>query len=87
VLDGATGTELIESAGKRPELDEQPWGVTEILTAPDSVRAVHRAYAEARCDIVTTNTWGLASAVRHGVAQNWYLCRDAPASAASGLMV
>ena len=37
-----------------------------ILEAPDRVQALHRRYAEIGCDIVTTNTWGLATAIRDG---------------------
>src|SRR5580658_7462123 len=66
LLDGATGSELIDVVGTRPELDEQLWGVTAILDAPDRVEALHRRYAELGCDIVTTDTWGLATAVREG---------------------
>jgi S-methylmethionine-dependent homocysteine/selenocysteine methylase/SAM-dependent methyltransferase len=71
VLDGATGTELIEVAGDRPELEEHLWGLSGILDAPDDVRAVHRRYAEAGCDVVTTDTWGLATALRDGAPRIW----------------
>jgi len=66
ILDGATGSELIDVVGTRPELDEHLWGVTAILEAPGRVQALHRRYAEVGCDIVTTNTWGLPTAVRDG---------------------
>src|SRR5579871_2438517 len=66
ILDGATGSELIDVVGTRPELDEQLWGVTAILEAPERVQALHRRYAEIGCDIVTTDTWGLPTAVRDG---------------------
>jgi S-methylmethionine-dependent homocysteine/selenocysteine methylase/SAM-dependent methyltransferase len=66
LLDGATGSELIDVVGTRPELDEQLWGVTAILDAPDRVETLHRRYAELGCDVVTTDTWGLATAVREG---------------------
>ncbi len=61
LLDGATGTELIEVEGDRPELEEHLWGLSAILDAPDEVRTVHRRYAEAGCDVLTTDTWGLPS--------------------------
>ena len=35
ILDGATGTELIEVGGQRPELDEHLWGLTAILDSPE----------------------------------------------------
>ena len=69
ILDGATGSELIDVVGTRPELDEHLWGVSAILEAPDRVQALHRRYAEIGCDIVTTDTWGLATAVRDGGAR------------------
>ena len=71
VLDGATGTELIEVAGDRPELEEHLWGLSAILDAPDDVRAVHRRYAQAGCDVVTTDTWGLPTALRDGAPRIW----------------
>jgi len=39
VLDGATGTELIEVAGDRPEREEHLWGLSAILDTPDDVIA------------------------------------------------
>jgi S-methylmethionine-dependent homocysteine/selenocysteine methylase/SAM-dependent methyltransferase len=69
VLDGAIGTELIDVSGERPEVEEHLWGVTAILDEPDRVQGVHRRYAAAGCDVLTTNTWGLATAVRDGAAQ------------------
>jgi len=61
ILDGATGSELIDVVGTRPEADEHLWGVDAILEAPDRVQELHRRY-----DVVTTDTWGLASAIRDG---------------------
>jgi S-methylmethionine-dependent homocysteine/selenocysteine methylase/SAM-dependent methyltransferase len=75
VLDGATGTELIEVAGDRPELEEHLWGLSAILDAPDEVRAVHRRYAEAGCDVLTTDTWGLPTALRDGAPRIWGAAR------------
>jgi methionine synthase I (cobalamin-dependent) len=69
VLDGAIGTELIDVSGERPEVEEHLWGVTAILDEPDQVQGVHRRYAAAGCDVLTTNTWGLPTAVRDGAAQ------------------
>ena len=66
ILDGATGSELIDVVGTRPELDEQLWGAAAILDAPAQVQALHRRYVDVGADIVTTDTWGLASAVRDG---------------------
>ena len=69
ILDGATGSELIDVVGTRPEVDEHLWGVSAILDAPGRVEALHRRYAEVGCDVVTTNTWGLATALRDGGAR------------------
>ena len=60
VLDGAIGTELIEIDGERPEVEEHLWGLTAILDAPADVKAVHRRYVDVGCDVISTNTWGLA---------------------------
>jgi S-methylmethionine-dependent homocysteine/selenocysteine methylase/SAM-dependent methyltransferase len=65
-LDGANGTELIDAHGARPEVDEHLWGLTAILDAPAEVEAVHRRYVEVGCDVISTNTWGLPSALRDG---------------------
>jgi homocysteine S-methyltransferase len=69
LLDGATGTELIGVHGQRPEVDEHLWGLTAIVDAPDEVQAVHRRYAELGCDVISTNTWGLPTALRNGGVQ------------------
>ena len=66
ILDGATGTELIGVSGKRPEVEEHLWGLTALLDSPDDVLAVHRRYVETGCDVISTNTWGLPSALRRG---------------------
>jgi S-methylmethionine-dependent homocysteine/selenocysteine methylase/SAM-dependent methyltransferase len=66
LLDGATGTELISVSGERPEIEEHLWGLTAIVDAADEVRAVHRRYVELGCDVISTNTWGLPTAVRDG---------------------
>jgi S-methylmethionine-dependent homocysteine/selenocysteine methylase/SAM-dependent methyltransferase len=70
VLDGATGTEL---PGRDPrfEQDERLWGTQALLDEPEAVRAVHRRYAEAGADVITTNTWGLASALLPGGPRLW----------------
>ncbi len=69
VLDGAIGTELIGVSGSRPEVEEHLWGVSAVVADPERVRAVHRRYADAGCDVLTTDTWGLATAVRQGDLQ------------------
>jgi S-methylmethionine-dependent homocysteine/selenocysteine methylase/SAM-dependent methyltransferase len=64
VLDGAIGTELIDVSGQRPEVEEHLWGITAVVREPDRVQEVHRRYAEAGADVLSTNTWGLPTAVR-----------------------
>lgn len=52
-FDGAMGTELQKAglaAGIPPDLA--------VLSAPDLVRAIHRAYLDAGCHILSTNTFG-----------------------------
>ncbi len=71
IMDGATGTELIRVAGQRPELEEHLWGLTAILESPADVKAVHSRYIEVGCDVICTDTWGLASALRDGRANLW----------------
>jgi len=71
MLDGATGSHLIEVGGHRPELEDHMWGVTAVLDAPEQVVALHRSYAEVGCDVLCTDTWGLATALRHGGPRAW----------------
>jgi S-methylmethionine-dependent homocysteine/selenocysteine methylase/SAM-dependent methyltransferase len=69
ILDGANGTELIKVRGGRPEVEEQVWGLTALLDAPDDVARVHRSYIDVGCDVVCTNTWGLPTALRDPTAR------------------
>ena len=71
IMDGATGTELIRVAGERPEVEEHLWGLTAILESPADVKAVHRRYIEVGCDLICTDTWALATALRNGQSQVW----------------
>lgn len=71
MMDGATGTELIRVAGERPELEEHLWGLTALLESPADVKAVHRRYVDVGCDVICTDTWGLATALRDGQARMW----------------
>ena len=66
ILDGATGTELIGVSGQRPEVEEHLWGLTALLDSPDEVLSVHRRYVDIGCDVISTNTWGLPTALRRG---------------------
>jgi S-methylmethionine-dependent homocysteine/selenocysteine methylase/SAM-dependent methyltransferase len=69
ILDGANGSELIDVVGQHPDRDEHLWGVTAVLDAPNDVKDVHRRYVEAGCDVLSTNTWGLPTALLEGDAQ------------------
>jgi len=69
ILDGATGTELIKVRDKNPEVEEHVWGLTALLDAPGEVTHVHRNYIDVGCDVVTTNTWGLPTALHDGGAR------------------
>jgi homocysteine S-methyltransferase len=66
LLDGATGTQLPRRFSAGTPLDEEVWGTRALIEAPDAVRDVHRSYAQLGCDVVTTDTWGLASIVADG---------------------
>src|SRR3954451_20596925 len=60
ILDGGIATEL----GRRrpdatPSEDEALWGTWALVHQADAVRDVHRAYLDAGCDVISTNTWGL----------------------------
>ena len=66
VFDGATGTSLqqmeltaVDFGGSALE------GCNEILvrTRPDVVRAVHKQFLDAGCDVIETNTFGSTSLV------------------------
>src|SRR3954452_2412034 len=63
ILDGGVAAELPDMKDSERAYDERPWGTRAIMEDEDSIRAVHRAYAEAGCDVISTNTWGLPTAV------------------------
>ncbi|MBA3264160.1 MAG: homocysteine S-methyltransferase family protein [Thermoleophilaceae bacterium] len=70
VLDGGTATEL-HGAGDRPGDDEGLWGTRALVEAPEQVLDVHRRYARIGCDVISTNTWGLPSALREDGPRLW----------------
>src|SRR3954454_20400787 len=69
ILDGAVGTEL-PRVGGRPG-DERLWGTRALIDTPDLVLDVHRRYVAAGCDVLSTNTWGLASALAADGPRLW----------------
>ena len=58
VLDGGIATELPHRHGQD---HERLWGIEALASAPDDVLDVHRRYANAGVDVLTTNTWTLAT--------------------------
>src|SRR3954454_5071778 len=64
MLDGGTATELEEVAEDRPELEERLWGTSALVNQPDAVLRVHSSYVDVGCDVISTDTWGLPSALR-----------------------
>jgi S-methylmethionine-dependent homocysteine/selenocysteine methylase/SAM-dependent methyltransferase len=68
ILDGGIATEL---ASDHPEVDDRLWGTGALVRAPDDVLAVHRRYADVGCDVLSTDTWGLPTALRDERPQLW----------------
>ena len=71
ILDGGVGTELPHPAGTKGALDEPLWGTRALIESPDAVLRVHREYLQAGCDVISTNTWGLASALAADGPRLW----------------
>jgi homocysteine S-methyltransferase len=70
ILDGGIATELPQNGPGRGHEDEALWGVSAVALAPDDVLDVHRRYVAAGCDVITTDTWGLPTALA-GEARLW----------------
>ena len=60
VLDGGVATELPH---RHAQDEERLWGIEALASSPASVHDVHRRYVDAGVDVVTTNTWGLPTAL------------------------
>jgi S-methylmethionine-dependent homocysteine/selenocysteine methylase/SAM-dependent methyltransferase len=71
ILDGGTATELRETDDERHELEERLWGTGALVRAPDEVLRVHRSYVDVGCDVISTDTWGLPTAVRDERPDIW----------------
>jgi S-methylmethionine-dependent homocysteine/selenocysteine methylase/SAM-dependent methyltransferase len=71
LLDGGLGTELPLAGGAKDALDEKLWGTRALIESPDLVLRVHREYLAAGCDVISTNTWGLASALAADGPRLW----------------
>lgn len=63
VLDGGIATELPHRHGQD---HERRWGIEALTSAPDDVLDVHRRYVRAGVDVITTNTWALATLLDGG---------------------
>ena len=82
LLDGAVGTELPKLAhGGCNGGDERLWGTRALIDTPAAVADVHRRYVGAGCDVISTNTWGLASALSRRAAR---ACGTRPARPCTG---
>ncbi|MCX7799524.1 MAG: homocysteine S-methyltransferase family protein [Fimbriimonadales bacterium] len=80
--DGAMGTQLM-LRGLRPGSCGELWNVER----PEAVRDIHALYAEAGCDVATTNTFGATRVAlsRHGLGDRvGELCRAAVQRAREG---
>jgi len=71
VLDGGIGTELPSSLRARSAQEEPLWGTRALVDAADAVLEVHRRYVATGCDVISTNTWGLPSALLGGGPRLW----------------
>ena len=71
VLDGATGTELPHLTDAEHAADERMWGTRALVEDSAAVLRVHRSYVDVGCDVISTNTWGLPSALLEGAAPVW----------------
>jgi homocysteine S-methyltransferase len=64
ILDGGIATELEELEIPGYELrDDAMWGIWALLNAQEAVKKVHRSYADVGCDVISTDTWGIQSAM------------------------
>jgi S-methylmethionine-dependent homocysteine/selenocysteine methylase/SAM-dependent methyltransferase len=61
VLDGGVATEL-QRVGTGVEPEPGLWGTWALYSAPNAVLEVHREYARAGCNVISTNTWSILSA-------------------------
>jgi S-methylmethionine-dependent homocysteine/selenocysteine methylase/protein-L-isoaspartate O-methyltransferase len=62
MLDGGVATEL--------QGDGRLWQLTSLLEDPEAVLDVHRQYVRAGCDVISTNTWALPTALKPEAAEH-----------------
>jgi S-methylmethionine-dependent homocysteine/selenocysteine methylase/SAM-dependent methyltransferase len=72
VLDGGTATELPGRAIRGTAEEERLWGTRALVSAAGEVLDVHRRYVAAGCDVISTHTWGLASALHAEEPRLWH---------------
>lgn len=65
LLDGGAATQLPRQ-DTRARLDEETWGARALVEDPHAVVDIHRRYAAAGADVISTLTWGVPSAVLQG---------------------
>jgi S-methylmethionine-dependent homocysteine/selenocysteine methylase len=70
MLDGGTATEL-PAPRAQGALDERLWGTRALIEEPEAVLEVHRRYVAAGADVISTNTWGLPSALADDGPRLW----------------
>ena len=68
VLDGGVATEL-QRLGSGVAPDPELWGTWALFRAPNAVLEVHRAYVEAGCNVLSTDTWSILSAPERELRQ------------------
>jgi homocysteine S-methyltransferase len=56
ILDGGIATQLPHRHGQD---NEALWGIEALASSPEEVRDMHRSYADAGADVISTNTWAL----------------------------
>jgi S-methylmethionine-dependent homocysteine/selenocysteine methylase len=70
VLDGGVGSELERIGFPRNRNVGDLWGTVALCEAPELAREVHRRYAQAGADVITTHTWridGVPAAEQNGL--------------------
>ena len=60
MLDGGVATEL-QRFGSEIATTDELWGTWALYRRPEAVLEVHRSYALAGCDVISTDTWSILS--------------------------
>jgi S-methylmethionine-dependent homocysteine/selenocysteine methylase/SAM-dependent methyltransferase len=63
ILDGGIATQLPHRHGQD---NEELWGIETLASSPEEVRDMHRSYADAGADVISTNTWALPTLLKGG---------------------